>query len=106
MAKLSIFTRGFPLQQVDLKKDPPTYPPTHPDEPWPSRRACLVPRRLSLDENVRAKEGGKETTRECRPYPSHGHLRFITSHSRFALASSKRSARGGGWFCLECRYVR
>ena len=23
---------------------------------------CLVPRRLSLDENVRAKEGGKETT--------------------------------------------
>ena len=25
---------------------------------------CLVPRRLSLDENVRAKEGGKETTGE------------------------------------------
>ena len=25
---------------------------------------CLVPRRLSLDENVRAKEGGKET-----PFP-------------------------------------
>ena len=23
---------------------------------------CLVPRRLSFDENVRAKEGGKETT--------------------------------------------
>ena len=22
---------------------------------------CIVPRRLSLDENVRAKEGGKET---------------------------------------------
>ena len=36
---------------------------------------CLVPRRLSLDENVRAKEGGKETTGEtrfaCRLYPSH-----------------------------------
>ena len=25
---------------------------------------CLVPRRLSLDENVRTKEGGKETTAE------------------------------------------
>ena len=25
-------------------------------------RTCLVPRRLSLDENVRAKEGGDETT--------------------------------------------
>ena len=25
---------------------------------------CLVPRRLSLGENVRAKEGGKETTGE------------------------------------------
>ena len=24
---------------------------------------CLVPRRLSLDENLRAKEGGKVTTR-------------------------------------------
>ena len=77
--------------------------PTNP--PWRSR-ACLVPRRLSLDENVRAKEGGKETTSEWRRYPSHGHLRFITSHSRFALASSKRSTWGGGWFCLECWYVR
>ena len=26
-------------------------------------QACLVPRRLSFDENVRAKEGGKDTTR-------------------------------------------
>ena len=38
---------------------------------------CLVPRRLSLDEDVRAKEGGKETTAET--IPSHGPLRFITS---------------------------
>ena len=30
---------------------------------------CLVPRRLSLDENVRAKEGGKETTAETIPFP-------------------------------------
>ena len=27
--------------------------------------SCLVPRRLSFDENVRAKEGGKETTGVC-----------------------------------------
>ena len=39
---------------------------------------------LSLDENVRAKEGGKETKGEM--YSSHGPLRFITSHSRFSLA--------------------
>ena len=56
---------------------------------------CLVPRRLSFD--VRAKEGGKETTAETRfarrLYPSHGPLRFITSHSRFALASAMRKKK-------------
>ena len=53
---------------------------------------CLVPRRLSFDENVRAKEGGKETTGfACRLYPSHGPLQFITSPSRFALASAKKN---------------
>ena len=40
MAKLSIFSRGFPLQQVDLKNDPPTYPHqptlTNPDEVVPT----------------------------------------------------------------------
>ena len=47
---------------------------------------------LSLDENMRAKEGGKDTTGfACRLYPSHGPLRFITSHSRFALASTMRN---------------
>ena len=89
MTKLSIFSRGFSPLQVDLKNDPPTYPPTHPDKVVPASYPDVS---LSLDENVRPKEGGKETTRECRLYPSHGHLRFITSHSRFALASSKRSA--------------
>ena len=64
--------------------------------------SCLVPRRLSFD--VRANEGEKETTGFAlsfahRLYPSHGPLRFITSHSRCALASAmrKRSAWGGGW---------
>ena len=90
-------------------------------------RLCLVPRRLSLDENVRAKEGGRETvgtcftfsspeplglicnrpttwprndglgTRmpegACRLYPSHGPLRFITSHSfRACLCHAKKEA--------------
>ena len=32
--------------------------------PVPGDCHCLVPRRLSFDENVRAKEGGKETTGE------------------------------------------
>ena len=45
----------------------------------------LVPRRLSFDENVRAKEGGKE--------PSHDPLRFITSHSfRARLCHAKNEA--------------
>ena len=55
---------------------------------------CLVPRRLSFDENVRAKEGRKKTTGFAyRLYSSHGFLRFITSHSRFALASAKRKTK-------------
>ena len=63
----------------------------------PIIRDCLAPRPLSFDENVRAKEGGKETTGEtcfaCHLYPSHGPLRFITSHSRFALASAMRKTK-------------
>ena len=55
---------------------------------------CLVPRRLSFDENVYAKEGGKETKGFAyRLYPSHGHLQFITSNSRFALASAMRKTK-------------
>ena len=52
---------------------------------------------LSLKENLRAKEGGKEQTGETRfaslLYPSHGPLRFVTSHSRFALASMRNHAK-------------
>ena len=50
---------------------------------------CLVPRRLSLNDDVRAKEGGEEK------YPSHGPLRVITSCS--PLPCEKRSGRGEGW---------
>ena len=57
-------------------------------------RICLVPRRLdlSLDENMRAKEGGKETTGETSL-----RLPFITSHSRFALASTMRKTKRLRW---------
>ena len=57
---------------------------------------CTQARRLSLDENLRATEGGSEKTGETS---SHSPLLFVTSHSRFALASvqcEKRSARGRG----------
>ena len=64
------------------------------------KMALMLPRNqtsLSLDENVRAKEGGKETTGQtrfaCRLYPSHGPLRFITSHLRFAHASTMRKTK-------------
>ena len=38
--------------------------------------------------NFRAKEDGKEKTGEIPPllFPSHGPMRFVTSHSRFPLA--------------------
>ena len=49
-----------------------------------------LPRTQTSLFDVRAKEGGKET---CRLYPSHGPLRFITSHSRFALASAMRKTK-------------
>ena len=47
---------------------------------------------VSLD--VRAKEGGKVTMGfACRLYPSHGPLRFITSHSfRARLCHAKNEA--------------
>ena len=49
-------------------------------------KTCLVPRRLSFDENVRAKEGGKETTGDCTlPMVPCG----SSPVTRFALASRK-----------------
>ena len=58
-------------------------------------RTCLVPRRLSFDENVRAKEGGKEKTVctlpmvPCSSWP-------VTRVSHSPLPCEKRSAWGGG----------
>ena len=41
-----------------------------------------------------ARKGRREGDNVCRLYPSHGPLRFITSHSRFALASAMRKKKG------------
>ena len=61
-----------------------------PNEYWERK----LPRTQTSLFDVRAKEGGKETTGEaCRLYPSHGPLRFITSHPRFALASAMRKTK-------------
>ena len=51
-----------------------------------SHLVCLVPRRLSLDVSLRAKEGGKEKRLRFSSFSSHGPLRFVTSHSHIALA--------------------
>ena len=57
--------------------------------------SCLVPRRLSFDENVRAKEGGKETTGETSPAAFA--LPMVPCGSspvtRFALASATRKTK-------------
>ena len=61
---------------------------------------CLVPRRLALSMKMCAQRKARRRLRArrrfaCGLYPSHGPLRFITSHS--PLRWEKRSAWGGGW---------
>ena len=60
----------------------------------------LVPRRLSLSLSMKMcaqrKAGRRQRARwrfACRLYPSHVPLRFITSHSRFVLASTMRKTK-------------
>ena len=67
--------------------------------PW----ICLVPRRLSFDENVPAKEGGKETIGETSlrlpsvPFPWSLAVHHQSLVSRSPLPCEKRrSAWGGG----------
>ena len=57
---------------------------------------CLVPRCFSLNENVRAKEGGKETTLPMVPCGSSPVTRVL----HLPLRWEKRSAWGGGWMEL------
>ena len=59
--------------------------------------ACLVPRRLSFDENLRAKEGGKETRLPSVPFPWSLAVHHQSLVSRLPLPCEKRSAWGGGW---------
>ena len=59
---------------------------------------CLVPRRLSFDEIVRAKEGGKETTGETAlrlpsvPFPWSLAVHHQSLVSRSPLPCEKRNA--------------
>ena len=59
---------------------------------------CLVPRRLSFDEIVRAKEGGKETTGETAlrlpsvPFPWSLAVYHQSLVSRSPLPCEKRNA--------------
>ena len=50
---------------------------------------CLVPRRLSLSMKICAqrKAGRRKRANTSLVSPSHGPLRFVTSHRRFPLAS-------------------
>ena len=58
---------------------------------------CLVPRRLPFDENMRAMEGGKETTGETSASPAVCTLPMVPCGSspvtRFALASAMRKTK-------------
>ena len=70
----------------------------------------LVPRRLSLDENVRAKEGGKETTTVCTllmvPCGSPPVARFYLACSRLSDSGEDAKLKGtrnvGGPFFFSC----
>ena len=54
---------------------------------------CLVPRRLSRCARKGRREGDNGRDFACRLYPSHGPLRFITSHSfRARLCHAKNEA--------------
>ena len=55
-----------------------TLPPLPSPAPIPP---CLVPRRLSFDENVRAKEGGKETTGKALRLPPYTLLKVSCGSS-------------------------
>ena len=48
---------------------------------------CLVPRRLSFDENVRAKEGGKETTGKALRLPPYTLLKVPCGSSSVTRVS-------------------
>ena len=68
---------------------------------------------LSRWKILRAKEGGKEKTGLVSIFsPSHGPLRFVTSHSRFALADvrktkgMRRKQPGDGMLVYSNRHIQ
>ena len=58
----------------------------------------------SYDMTIKMKPPQQYLRMVLASYPSHGPLRFITSHSRFALASAmrktKRLRRRLAWYCF------
>ena len=69
---------------------------------------CLVPRRLSFDENVRAKEGGKETTAETIPFPWSLAVHNQSLASRLIQRVRKRTkkpSKKGNQGVGDCRFT-
>ena len=69
-----------------------------PLSPATLQQSCLVPRRLSLYIKIcTQRKMGRRKTAKWRfaslLLPSHGRLRFVTSHSRFALDSMRNTKR-------------
>ena len=69
---------------------------------------CLVPRRLSFDENVRAKEGGKETTGETTspavctfPWSLTVHHQSLAFRALFCRAKNEAPEEEAGIFVLR-----
>ena len=59
-------------------------------------RHRLVPRRLSISKKICTQRKARRVKRAPLFSPSHGSLRFVTSHSRFAIRALPRSAWGEG----------
>ena len=69
MRKLSIFSRGFPLQQADLNNDPPTYPATHPDEVYEVVPASYPDVSLSMKMCAQRKAGRRQRVSDVCTLP-------------------------------------
>ena len=79
---------------LNSRKNEPLHQGHHATQVRPTRcKACLVPRRLSFDENVRAKEGGNETSPAVCTLPMVPCGSPVTSHSfRARLCRAKNEA--------------
>ena len=77
---------------------------------WPWVRPCLVPSRLSLSLDEKNTRKGRREGETSHFSPSHGPLRFVTCHSRFALASVRKTTRLrrrlGYVYCFNCNCMK